>query len=316
MGIFSSIGSALGFGGADKSASEAAEQQRIFNEKAQAELRRQLGVTTENLDPFLQAGQGQLEALQQGTTAGGLDERLRELFNTDIFGGLVDERTRAVEGQLSAGGLTRSGTALQEAARIPTGLALDLERQLFGRSQNLVNLGQQTGVQLGQFGANAAGGIANLFGGSGQAIAGGIIGDAQAKQRRDQQLLATLTGGLKGGIGVGREFGLFNESLPAGAQGPTQLNTVGKVLSGFGFFSDPSLKENVEELGEMFDLKVYKWDWVKAAKGTIIESCMNVGFMADEVKGKYPHHVSKFCEFLVIDYPGLIRELKGTVQNG
>lgn len=276
MGIFDSIGSALGFGDEAGAPGRAAEQQRLLNEKAQAEIKAQLGLTTERLEPFFQAGREQLPALTQGTTAGGFDERLGGIFDTDIFKSLVEERGRAVEGQLSAGGLTRSGTALQEAANVPTEIGLFLENLLTERSRGLAGIGQQTGVQLGQFGETASGRVANIFGKTGEAISSGILGGAEA------------------GI----------------AQGERQLSTIGTGLKIASFFSDPRLKKNIRKIGFLNGLNVYLWDWVDGAKGTLIEKCPDVGFMADEVNEKFPQFVSEFCGFKVVDYPSLLNELE------
>ena len=76
------------------------------------------------------------------------------------------------------------------------------------------------------------------------------------------------------------------------------------------FFSDPNLKENVEEVGEIGDLKVYKWDWKPETKGTLVELCGTVGFMADEVKKLYPMFVGVFGGFDVIDYEKLLNHLE------
>ena len=156
-------------GNKDKEAgSRAAAEQNRFT---------QLGI--DELRPFAQAGVDQLGALTQGTTAGGLDERLASIFNTDTFGSLVDERTRAVQGQLGAGGLTRSGTAIQEAANIPTEIGLAIEQLLTGRSQGLA-----------QQGLGATGGIVGQLGQQGQASASGILSDAQAGSAAVSQILS------------------------------------------------------------------------------------------------------------------------------
>jgi len=128
----------------------------------------QLGI--DELSPFSKAGSGQLGALTQGASIGGLDERLAEIFNSDTFGALVDDRTRGVQGQLAAGGLTRSGAGLESIANVGSELGLQLEQLLTGRSQGLAGQGLQ-----------AAGGIANMLSQQGQNTASGIVTDAQSK---------------------------------------------------------------------------------------------------------------------------------------
>lgn len=270
------VGKALGFGGRVNTGERAAAAQAQGNQQGIAEIRRQFGMTQENISPFIQAGIGGLGQLQQGTTAGGLDERLRSILDTDVFGALSEERGRAVQGQLAATGQSRSGFGLQEAARVPTELALALEQMLTGRSQNLVAGGQNAALGLGQLGGQAAGGIANLFQSTGRAQSSGIVTDAQGEAARNQQ----------------------------------QLNTVATI--GSIFFSDPSLKENVEPIGKIKTLILYQWDWIEKTKNTLIEKCPDIGFMADEVKKQFPQYVSEFCGFLVIDYPALLDELEVT----
>lgn len=200
-----------------------------------------------------------------GDGRGGLQQAL---------GALINERGRAVQGQLAAGGLTRSGTALQEAARIPTDLGFQIEQLLSGRTSNLSGSGQNAAATLGQFGAEASGGIAGLTRQTGQAQSSGILADQQARAQGQQNFINTAA-------------------------------TIGSI-----FFSDPALKENVEEIGETGDLKIYQWDWIEETKETMIADCGTIGFMADEVKEKYPQHIYEFGGFMMIDYPELLNELQ------
>lgn len=138
----------------------------------------------DRLNPFLEAGAGQLPALEQGATIGGLDERLGDIFNSDTFGNLVDQRQRDVQGALSAGGLTRSGGGVQAIADVGSELGLQLENLLTGRSSNLANQG-----------LNAGGSVANMFNQQGQNLSSGIITDAQSRANFGSQL-AGLAGGI------------------------------------------------------------------------------------------------------------------------
>ena len=274
------VGGLTGGGGGKKGAKKA----NALNERAIDEVRRQFDLSREDLkevqrlfDPFVEAGTGQLPALLQGATTGGLDERLAEITNTDIFGTLVGERSRAVQGQLASTGLTRSGTALQEISAIPTNLALDIENQLFGRQSQIAGSGQnaiagQGGIvnNIGSLGQGASSSIANLLSQSGANLAAG----GQADTNTLLQLL-----GLGGAFFGGRP-------------------------------SDPRLKKNAEQIGSIRDLGLSQWDWVDEAKGTIIEKFGTIGFMADEVEEKYPHHVGEFGGWKVINYDGLLDELQ------
>lgn len=267
------MGDIFGKGGSD-AGETAAGFETAANQQAIEEIRRQFDVTRGDILPFLEAGQRQIPALEQRATPGGLDQILGQIFNTDIFGSLVEERGRAVEGQLAAGGLTRSGTALAEAARVPTDIGLQIEQLLTGRSQALAGGGQSAASSLGQFGSQSAGGIANLLSQSGQSQASGLLADEQADAAGSQNFLNTAA-------------------------------TVASI-----FFSDPSLKENIEEIADMGELKLYQWDWINAVKGTMIEKYSTIGFMADEVKEKFPQFVYNFCGFMVIDYGSLLKKLE------
>lgn len=289
------------------SSREAIAAQERASAEATAELRRQFGITQENIAPFLEAGRGALPQVQEGTTVEGLEARLGRIFNTDIFGGLVDERTRAVQGQLAATGQSRSGLGLQEAARVPTEVGLSLEGLLTGRSEDLVTGGRQAALGLGTLGGQTSSSIANVLQatggrtagflqGIGQAGASGILTDAQASAQRGQNTL-----NLAGTIG-----GLFLGGALFGGSGASS-----RAL-GFDPFSDPALKENIEEIGGCHDLKIYQWDWIKSTKNTIIEKCSNIGFMADEVQEKYPQFVKEFCGFLTINYGGLLDHLEAS----
>ena len=266
----------MGGGKGDDSGSKAADAQVRANNASIAEMRRQFGITQENIAPWLTAGQDALGATQESATPQGLDALLAQIMGTDTFGSLVDERQRGVQGQLAAGGLTRSGTAMQEAARVPTDLALALENMLTGRQSDISNRGASAAVGLGNLGQSNSSGIAGLMSQSGNAISSGIITDQQARAQGQQNLFNTAA-------------------------------TIGSMFMGF---SDPRLKENVEQVSSIHDLGVYQWDWKAETKGTLIDGRSNIGFMADEVQEKYPHHVGEFGGFMVINYPALLNELE------
>ena len=269
----------MGGGKGDDSGSKAADAQVRANNASIAEMRRQFGITQENIAPWLTAGQDALGVTQESATPQGLDALLAQIMGTDTFGSLVDERQRGVQGQLAAGGLTRSGTAMQEAARVPTDLALALENMLTGRQSGISSTGASAAVGLGNLGQSNSSGIAGLMSQSGNAISSGIITDQQARAQGQQNLFNTAA-------------------------------TIGSKFMDFMDFSDPRLKENVEQVSSIHDLGVYQWDWKAETKGTLIDGRSNIGFMADEVQEKYPHHVGEFGGFMVIDYPALLNELE------
>jgi len=236
-------------------------------EAAAAAANRQAQLAIEQLAPFRDVGIEQLDALSQGTTAGGLDARLGEIFDTDIFKSLVGERTRGVQGQLAAGGLTRSGAALEKISDIGPELGLQLEGLLTGRSQNLGVIGQSSAAGVG----------ANLTQ-QGQNTASGILAGAQAEAQNTQNLI-----GLAGIAAA--------------------------------FFSDRRLKANAMQISDIMGLPVWQWDWIPQAKGTIIEGCPTIGFMADEVHERYPHLVGEYSGWLFVEYDGVLAELQKDITD-
>jgi len=155
---------------------------------------RQQGLTEGGFDPFIQAGTGALQDVQQGATIGGLDERISQILGTGAFQGLREERFGDINRQLASAGLSRSGLGLEQIANISPELALQLERQQFGRSRDLSNVGFQ-GVErrgalgnqltLGQGGltSNLTGLEAQLANQLGINLAGGERGIGQAQSQ-------------------------------------------------------------------------------------------------------------------------------------
>lgn len=112
----------------------------------------QRGVTEAGFDPFIQAGTGALQDVQQGSTIQGLDERIAQILQGDAFGALREDRFGDVNRQLASSGLSRSGLGLEEIANISPELAFQLENQLFGRSRDLSNVGFQGVERRGALG--------------------------------------------------------------------------------------------------------------------------------------------------------------------
>lgn len=278
----------LSGGGAETGASQAQTQQGIDS------IRELLGQTRGDIDPFIQAGQGAIPGLQELFTPGRLDRDLGEIFGLDAFQNLRDERTRAAQGQLAAGGLTRSGRALTDISNIPTDLGFNIENLLTGRNlQNLNTLfqgGRQSATDLGGFTTSAGGQIGQLRGG-------------QAGFENEAQIAAQK-----------RQADFFNEIIGGGA----------KVAAAAAFASDPRLKKNIEKIGEIGSMNLYQWDWNDLTKRLLNKipalrplfmtdkDGPPIGFMAGEVKEKFSQYVSEYCGWLVIDYDLLLGELEAS----
>lgn len=218
-----------------------------------------------------QAGLEQLPFLQAGATAEGFGLNIGDILSGGALDTLIAERQRASEASLSKRGLLGSGAAATAAAQIPADLALQIESELNRRRQSIAQQGQ-TGVVSGIQGA--IGGL----GGIGEARAGGILGDAQAR-----------------------------------AQGTANVIDIGKGF--FDAFSDPSLKTNIVKIGAIGPANVYQWDWNEKAESIGLAGDSS-GFMADEILLSHPHHVFMNNDLLTIDYDGLLQDLKhgNTIQ--
>lgn len=134
----------------------------------------------------------------EGARIGGLDARLGDIFGSQNFQNLRDERLRAVQGQLGAGGLTRSGTALQEIANVPTELGFGIESQQFGRASGILDTAINQQQNLENLRQGFAGNIASNLQATGQNEASGVLAGRQA-QAAGIGNLASLAGGIATG---------------------------------------------------------------------------------------------------------------------
>lgn len=262
------------------------------------EVRKQLGISRTDLDPFLQAGLAQLPELQRGATAQGLDEIFGEIFGTEVFPRLLEERTRATQNALSAGGFTRSGKALRELSAIPSDLGLEIQALLSGRQDVLAERGRAAGTTLGQFGLTGSGQIGNLLNASAGDIFAGIVSDAQ---RADAL--------VKSRAGLEESRAARNQAAESDLIGGV-LGLGGTLGSAAIIASDRRLKKNIGKIGEIGSLNYYQWDWSKEAKATFIGKMPTMGFMADEVEEKYPNYIVNICGIKAIKYPALLTQLE------
>lgn len=232
-----------------------------------------LGEAIPLFDPFMEAGLQGLDQFQDTSTPEGLDAILARIMGGDAFGSLKEERVRDIEGLLGAGGLTRSGTAVEAGENLSPNLALELEGILSGRSGGLADTG---------FAATSN--IADLTTRIGEAIASGILGVESRDNARD----------------ASRDT---NRSNIIGA-------ALGGLLGGGKLFSDPLLKKNTNKKYDVGPLGYYEWDWVEGTKNTIVETMPTNGFLSTEVKEHFPDFVGEFGGFDIINYKGLINHLR------
>ncbi len=261
----------------------AANAQTRGNQQGIDELKAQYGINTEQAQQilaqyqqFADAGAGQLGALQEGATPEGLNEQFGRITDTDLFQSLRDEQLRAAQGQAAASGQTGHGSTLEHLSQIPTNLALQLNELMYGRSQDLAQtgltaVGGQAAVAggLANQGTQIASRIADLFSGSGQARASGILTDVQAD-----------------------------------AKTTSEIGQIAAQALGY-FMSDPRLKVNAERVGKIGDVNVHEWDWARPSE----KHLPNVGFMANEILESHPEFVAVAGGFLWVNYPRLLDRL-------
>lgn len=263
------------FTGGDVGAQGASRANELSREGIE-EIRKQLGITQGDVRPFIELGQRQIPGVERGTTAEGLDEILGEILGTESFQNLRDERTRTLQGHLSASGLTRSGTALEEIAEIPTDLAFQIEQLLSGRQQQILGGGQQAALGLGGLSLQGAANIGGIASGSANRLFEGIQGDAE------------------------RRAAFFDSIIGGGS----------RIGSASILASDPCLKMNVRPVGVIGKLVLYIWDWIPAISGTRVAKQPTLGFMANEVREYYPAHVHDFNGFDGVNYTSLLNQLE------
>ena len=159
----------------------AAKLQAEAEANALEELRRQFDISSERILPFAEVGARQLPAIERASTAAGLDENLAQIFDNRSFQRLREEREDAVMNQLAAGGLMRSGSALEDIANIPTDLGFALEQLLTGRKQDLGGTGLSAVTGLANLGSTQAANVSNVIQQGGINQAAGITDAAQSR---------------------------------------------------------------------------------------------------------------------------------------
>ena len=273
----------------------AAQIQAESEANALEELRRQFDLSSERLQPFADVGTRQLPDIERASTVAGLDENLGQIFNSSNFKTLRGERESSLQNQLGAGGFMRSGKGLEDIANIPTDLGFAIEQLLTGRKQDLGATGLSAVTGLANLGQTQATNVANILTQGGRDQAAGVTNAAQS---RANAVITAQQARAEADTQQRRQDENTSQNIAAAAQIATM------------FFSDPALKENIEQIGKISNLNIYQWDWIESTKDTIIEKCGTIGFMADEVKNMYPHHVYEYAGFMTIDYPNLLDELE------
>lgn len=181
------VGGAIAGNQQKKAAQGAANAQMEGQQLSIAEQQRQFDLTRQDLQPWMQAGQGalgQMQALNSGDFSSFTQSPDYQFALEQGLQGL--DRSAAARGSLNTGG--HSADVMGYAQ----GLATQNYGNFYNRLAGLANVGQTTATGLGQFGANAANNIGNAYGNIGNARASAY----QARGDANSQLT-----GMAAGIG-------------------------------------------------------------------------------------------------------------------
>jgi hypothetical protein len=240
-----SLGLTLGLSGLassyiqSRAARQASEAQAGMSQEAIAEQRRQFDEIRTLLSPFVQAGYTAMERLPGYITAGerafeqqaalaGLSgpeaqrAALEGISTSPGFQEAVRQGERAILANASATGRLGGGQMAAVLAQFRPQMLQQAIEQTYGRlgglagtglglTENLITRGQNAAGTTAQAGQQTGANIGNLLTQQGQAMAGGILGQAAPFAQ-----FAALPGQI---AGVGLARGLFGGTQPTGASG-------------------------------------------------------------------------------------------------
>ena len=197
-----------------KAAKSAASTQAAATREATAAQERALQQTRQDLQPFRQVGEGQIDPLtglvdQQQQLATDPQAQLNFVQDNPFFNALADESQRRIFQNQAARGKVGSGEtaeALQNSILLLgndlINQQLDRSQQVFGNRLGITQLGANAAARQGQAALSTGTNIANLTTQRGNALAAGQVGAANA---RTQGINQAINAGLGG-------FSLFNQN--------------------------------------------------------------------------------------------------------
>ena len=175
------VGSAI-VGGvlSSKAAGKAADATTQATEATVAEQRRQYDQTRTDQMPWMDAGKGALNRLQDPTA---------NFSASPGYQFRLSEGQRGVQQSAAARGGAYSGNAMKALNDYNQGMASSEYSNWWNQQAGLAGVGQSSANAVGQFGANASSNIGNALMAGGDARASGIMGSANS-----------LTGALNSGL--------------------------------------------------------------------------------------------------------------------
>lgn len=159
---------------ADAAGDAAEGAQRASGESAAA-FDRRYRETEQNLNPYMQAGQGALDRLTAAQNG-----NYSFFMNSPDYLYARDAGTLALDAGATSNGNLWGGGADADRIRLGQGLATQNFNNWRGFEQGLAGMGQNAAVSLGQFGANSVSNQANSWMNGANAAGQGAMGQANA----------------------------------------------------------------------------------------------------------------------------------------
>lgn len=227
------VGDVISASDSKKATKKASQAQIDALNNAIALLNKQYGITTENYQPAITAGNkaiGGISDLLGLGTSQSQGQAIDALRGSPLFESLFDTGRDALLGAASATGGLRGGNVNSALADFGRDTLAQVIQQQLSNLGGLAGIGQNAIGNLAQLGAQNAGSVADLTTGIGNVNAGRILGvqgiDNNLFSGLRQQVSNVIMGGAGGGTGgsaaslsdvLGKLGGLFGGS--SGIQG-------------------------------------------------------------------------------------------------
>lgn len=180
----------------------------------------------EDLSPFRDFGQGNIDQLQSLLTP---DGQMAYLQNNPLFQASLDNVNSSTLAANSVGGLLNSGNTIQALQDNYMATAQPMIASQQNALFNAVNMGQNSAAGQANTALSTGNNISSLIGQQGNAAASGIVGAQGAQQAA------------------------FNNLLNLGGQAGSAAMMA---------FSDARLKENIEKVGEDDKGNIYQFNYI------------------------------------------------------
>lgn len=309
---------AAGVGGAIISSNGAQSAAQTSANAAESATQAQLqmfNTTQADYAPQVQLGQGAANMLggiygiggvsgvpgSSAPTSGSPSPNYAAFYNSPGYQFSLSQGQAAINKQAAASGNLYSSGTLAAQNNYAQGVASTQYNNYINQLTTMAGLGNTASAGVGAAATATGQGVASSLQNAGNASAAGILGSSNAFSNAlgsvsngigNTLLLRGLNGGGFGGVGSG--------TAPIGTE------VTGGVDPAFntgnsGIYSDSSCKQFLQEVGRdrRSELRVYDFWYV----GEDTSEPRHRGYIAQEVREKYPHAVSRGVRgFLKVDY--------------